>query len=184
MIANNHIPPTATPTKERRRSRTNSRVHFPEDVHDSQIQASHEYNAMIDVNLGFLQTHHIYEVQFTVRDSVTGPVTASIDRQVIVKSIEAFPTQDGKCFFFLFWMFQVHYDTRQEYISNLSQLSVSNSFLQSIDSQKRCKVGVFLLFFECLLQKMFSTHMTLTNISENLIWLEYKTFQRCGHIVQ
>ncbi|XP_071827857.1 adipose-secreted signaling protein-like [Apostichopus japonicus] len=85
----------ATPTKERRRSRTNSRVHFPEDVHDSQIQASHEYNAMIDVNLGFLQTHHIYEVQFTVRDSVTGPVTASIDRQVIVKSIEAFPTQDG-----------------------------------------------------------------------------------------
>lgn len=84
-----------TPTKERRRSRTNSRVHFPEDVHDSQIQASHEYNSMIDVNLGFLQTHHVYEVQFTIWDSVAGPVTASIDRQVVVKSIEAFPTQDG-----------------------------------------------------------------------------------------
>ncbi|KAJ8025397.1 UPF0687 protein C20orf27-like [Holothuria leucospilota] len=84
-----------TPTKERRRSRTNSRVHFPEDVHDSEIKASHEYNSMIDVNLGFLQTHHVYEVQFTIQDSVKGPVTTSIDRQVIVKSVEAFPTQDG-----------------------------------------------------------------------------------------
>ncbi|XP_038046252.1 UPF0687 protein C20orf27 homolog isoform X2 [Patiria miniata] len=78
------------------RPRGSSRVHFPEDVHDPEIHVSRENNASIDVNVGFLQCSHRYQVCFTVGDSIKGEVDIPlVDKSTGVLSAEAFPTQNG-----------------------------------------------------------------------------------------
>ncbi|XP_022097762.1 UPF0687 protein C20orf27 homolog isoform X2 [Acanthaster planci] len=79
------------------RPRGSSRVHFPEDVHDPEIHVSREADAMIDVNLGFLQCSHRYRVCFTVGDSIKGDVDIPLqDKSTGVVAAEAFPTQNGE----------------------------------------------------------------------------------------
>ncbi|XP_041476386.1 UPF0687 protein C20orf27 homolog [Lytechinus variegatus] len=79
---------TTSQTKTRPRSR--SKVHFPEDVSDhSEILISREIDNSIDVNLGFLQTDHRYQIRCTVRDTLKGDVIAKENSSTIIQSVEA-----------------------------------------------------------------------------------------------
>ncbi|XP_071486822.1 adipose-secreted signaling protein-like [Diadema antillarum] len=87
---------TSSQTKTRPRSR--SKVHFPEDVSDhTEILISREIDSAIDVNLGFLQTDHRYQIRCTVMDTLKGDIIAKENSSSIIQSVEAHqrPDDDG-----------------------------------------------------------------------------------------
>ena len=90
-----YFPAPDTPPRPRRQ-RISSRVHFPEDVHDPEIHVSRERDGGVDVNLGFLQVNHRYKCQFTVINSVSGPVHAPEVKPGMIRGVTAYVNQDGK----------------------------------------------------------------------------------------
>eukprot|EP00057_Strongylocentrotus_purpuratus_P006628 XP_011661102.1 PREDICTED: UPF0687 protein C20orf27 homolog [Strongylocentrotus purpuratus] len=84
-----------TTSQVKMRPRSRSKVHFPEDVTDhSEILISREIDSSIDVNVGFLQTDHRYQIRFTVEDSLKGDVIAKENSSTIIQSVEAHARPD------------------------------------------------------------------------------------------
>ena len=77
-----------------------SRVHFPEEQisdHDSEIIVRGEGEGdRVTVHLGFLQIHHHYEVQVTIKDSLGEEVTFDPLQNLYLKILEVMPSEDGE----------------------------------------------------------------------------------------
>ncbi|XP_006820877.2 adipose-secreted signaling protein-like, partial [Saccoglossus kowalevskii] len=79
----------------------NSRVHiktgvkFPVDVHEPDIIISKSSDSSVDVNIGFLQKDHRYEISFSVYDDVGSQVKVFPEQHFCIKLLSVYPQQSG-----------------------------------------------------------------------------------------